>query len=415
MKIIKKAILLVCDGLGDRPQKAYNNKTPLEYAHKPNLNNLAENSECGIMDVISAGRCVGSDTGHLALLGYDPYKIYTGRGPFEALGIGMEVQKGDVAFRCNFSTVDENLIVKDRRAGRIEKGTKELAASLNELEINGIKCLVKESVAHRAALVLRGDNLSSNISDADPHNIGEKIWTVQPLDESESAKKTAELVNEFVQKSYQILKEHPVNLERIKNNLPPANIILPRGAGLAPKIKSFEKQYKIKGGCLVEVGLLKGLAKYLEMDLFESYGATGGLDTDLNEMSKTAIKSLEKVDFLLWNIKGCDVAGHDGDFKAKVQMVEKIDLMIGDFIKKAENKFKDMVLVVTADHSTPVSVKDHSGDAVPIMFYGSVVRSDDIGEFSERSCAKGGAGRIKGTDLMVMITNLMGAQEKFGA
>ncbi len=182
-----KGLLLICDGMGDRPVPELENKTPLEYARTPTLDRLAREGECGLMDPIAPGIRAGSDTAHLAILGYDPYKVYQGRGPFEALGIGMEVRGGDVALRCNFSTVDENWRVIDRRAGRITEGTRELAEAVNGVEIEGVQCFFKESVAHRGALAMRGENLSPHITDVDPHAEGETVAECQPIDPSDTA------------------------------------------------------------------------------------------------------------------------------------------------------------------------------------------------------------------------------------
>jgi 2,3-bisphosphoglycerate-independent phosphoglycerate mutase len=159
-RALYKGLLLIADGLGDRPVPEMGSKTPLEYAATPTLDRLAREGECGLMDPIAPGIRAGSDTAHLAILGYDPYRVYQGRGPFEALGIGMEVRGGDVALRCNFSTVDAEMRVIDRRAGRITEGTRELAEAVNGVEIDGVQCFFKESVAHRGALVLRGEGLS---------------------------------------------------------------------------------------------------------------------------------------------------------------------------------------------------------------------------------------------------------------
>jgi len=197
----RKALILIGDGMGDRPVSQLGGKTPLEVAQTPNLDRIAREGECGLMDPIAPGIRAGSDTSHLAILGYDPFECYTGRGPFEALGIGMDVKPGDIAFRCNFATVDEDLVVLDRRAGRIREGTHELAEALNEEigEIEGVRCIVKESVEHRAALILRGEGLGDKVSDVDPHETGRKIHEAEG--EDEPSRRAARVLNEFVRRS----------------------------------------------------------------------------------------------------------------------------------------------------------------------------------------------------------------------
>lgn len=408
-----KALLLIADGLGDRPIEELGNKTPLEVAEKPNLDKLAAEGECGIMDPIAPGVRAGSDTSHLAILGYDPYKYYTGRGPFEAAGIGMDVRQGDVAFRCNFTTVDENMVVTDRRAGRITEGTDQLAAAVNGMEIDGVQVIFKESVAHRGALVLRAPGLGANVTDTDPHHEGAKVAKCEALDPNDNdGAETAKVVNEFVARSYKILKDHPINRERIAQGLNPANIILPRGAGIAPHMESFETEHGLKAACVAETGLIDGVARYVGMEVTNVPGATGGADSNLIDMAKAIVERLQTFDFVLCNVKGADVGGHDGVPQVKIDMIAKLDEMVA-YLRA--NLPADTYIVLTADHSTPCAVKDHSGDPVPIVFWGDGVRTDSCVHFDERSVAMGGVHRIRGIDVMKILTQLMNVQEKFGA
>jgi len=408
-----KAILLIGDGLGDRPVPELGNKTPLEVADKPTLDRLATEGECGLMDPIAPGVRAGSDTSHLAILGYDPYKHYTGRGPFEAAGIGMDVKQGDVAFRCNFTTVDSNMVVIDRRAGRITEGTDQLAAVVNGMQIEDVVCLFKESVAHRSALVLRGPGLGANITDTDPHVVCEKVHQAEPVDPNDAASaKTARIVNEFVRRSYELLNGHQVNQARRAMGEEPANIILPRGGGLAPHLTPINDRFNIKSACVAETGLIKGVAKYVGMKIIDVPEATGGLDSNLIAMAKAIIDALKDHNFVLCNVKGADIGGHDGISQSKIDLIDQMDVMVKYLL---DNIGPETYIVLTADHSTPVSVKDHSGDPVPIVFWGPGVRTDECRSFDERSVAKGGIHRIRGIDVMNIITQLMIVQDKFGA
>ncbi|MBP5273785.1 MAG: 2,3-bisphosphoglycerate-independent phosphoglycerate mutase [Abditibacteriota bacterium] len=408
-----KGILLVADGLGDRPLKELDGKTPLEAADIPNIDKFARESVCGQLDTIGTGVRAGSDTAHISLLGYDPYVYYTGRGPFEAAGIGMDVKQGDVAFRCNFSTVDDNMVITDRRAGRITEGTDLLAEAVNGMMIDDMQILFKESVAHRGALIIRGANLGADITDTDPHHENAAVLTSRAKDPEDAASaRTAYAVNEFVKRSYALLKDHPVNVKRIKEGLHPANIILPRGGGVGPSMAPFAEKYGIKGACVSETGLINGVAKYVGMTIYNTPEATGGYDTDCIAMAKNIVKALETHDFVLCNVKAADVAGHDGNPKGKIEMLAKLDEMIKYLM---ENTPQDTYITFTADHSTPCNLKDHSGDPVAIAMWGPDVRTDHVTEYTERACALGGLGRIKGSDIMNIMTNLMNVQEKFGA
>ncbi|EHP87073.1 2,3-bisphosphoglycerate-independent phosphoglycerate mutase [Methanotorris formicicus] len=405
-----KAVIFIIDGLGDRPNKEGN--TPLKEANTPTMDKIAKEGICGIMNAVDIGVRPGSDTSHLAILGYNPYEVYTGRGPFEACGVGIDVKEGDIAFRCNFATVDENFVVLDRRAGRI-KETEELARELDGLEIDGVKVIFKQSGGYRAALVLRGDGLSDKITDADPKKEGRKVKMIEPLDDSEEAKRTAEILNKLLKIAYEKLNNHPINEERRKKGLPVANMILPRGAGKVPYVQKFEERYGLKGACIAGTGLIKGIAKMAGLDLIEVEGATGTPETNFMGKAKALVEALKEYDFILINVKGADEAGHDGDYETKKIVIEKIDEMLKYFI---ENVDKDEVyLVLTGDHSTPIEEKDHSADPIPIVIWGRSVRTDDVEKFDEFSTYKGGLGWIKGKYIMPILMDLMGLANKYGA
>jgi 2,3-bisphosphoglycerate-independent phosphoglycerate mutase len=415
-----KGVLIIGDGLADRPVVELDGRTPLEAADTLNLDNVAAAGECGQMDPIGPGVRAGSDTSHLALLGYDPFKVYTGRGPFEAAGIGMEIRGGDICFRCNFSTLEGELKLHDgqfsgakiidRRAGRIASGTADLIAVINGMQIEDVTCFAKESVEHRAALVLRGPGLGSLVSDVDPHEEGAVPHGAHGQDEP--SEKAARIANEFVLRSWQALKDHPVNKARIAEGKPPANVLLPRGAGVAPDLKPFEQQHGIKGACVVETGLIAGIGRYLNMTIPDVPGATGGADTDELALARMICKMLNDHDFVLCNFKAPDLGGHDSKAQAKIAAAQKLDNLVGYVLANCP---EGTHIAVTADHSTPISFGDHTGDTVPFAVCGPNVRPDRVKKFDERSVVGGAIARIRGSDVMSILTNLMGVQEKFGA
>jgi 2,3-bisphosphoglycerate-independent phosphoglycerate mutase len=404
-----KLLLIICDGMGDRPSTELGGKTPLEYAKSPNFDWFAENGICGIMDTIAPGIPPGSDTAHLALLGQNPYKVYSGRGPFEAYGIGMEVKPGDVALRGNFATVDDNLTIIDRRAGRIKVDTKEIAESLNKIHVEGAEIYFTQGTEHRAALVIRGEGLSSDISATDPHRSGCCPETAKAL--SQDAEKTVAIIDEFSQKAHAVLKAHPVNKKRESQGKLPANYILLRGAGTAPNLTNLQEKYGLSGSAIVGVMLVKGVCRALGMETSEVEGATGGVDTDMMAKAKAAITALETHDFVLLHVKACDILGHDGDAKGKVGTIERLDEMLG-YIKERSH---GICIAITADHSTPVSVRNHTGDPVPLAIFGEGLRKDDVDKYDEISCAKGGLGRIKGNDLLPILLDLVDKSDMYGA
>lgn len=402
----EKAILIVCDGVGDL---LVGGRTPLQRARKPNLDELAREGACGLVYSIAPGIIPGSDTSHLALFGYDPFKYYSGRGVFEALGAGVELREGDVAFRSNFATVDKKMDVVDRRAGRLEsEHARRLGRELDGMECGGVKIVFKPTTEHRASLVLKGKGLSSAVSDTDPHEKG-RVLTSKALDESREAAETARVLNEFTRKSFEVLSESKLNEERKRGGKAVANIVLSRGAGIFERVPGLKEKHGFEGACVAGGALYKGVAKFVGMKVLEVEGATGTLETNLHAKAKAALNALREFDFVFVHVKGCDNASHDGDLEAKVGMIEKIDGMVGE-LKKA-----DANIIVTADHSTPVSLREHSWEPTPILINGPKVRRDDVKKFDEISCAKGSLGIMRGLDVMPVVVGLMGRAKMFGA
>lgn len=410
-------MLIVADGMADRPIKELGWKTPLEVARKSSMDFIAESGVCGIMDIVSPGIPPGSDTGNMALLGYDPYRYYTGRGALEALGWGLEVKEGDVCFRCNFATVDDDLTVLDRRAGRISNDdASKLAESLQKVKLSdsSVKFLFQNTIQHRAALVLRGPKLSASVSNSDPKKVGEKVLEVKPLNNTAEASFTAKIVNELLQKFHRILKNHKVNHERVKRGLPPANIILCRGAGNIPNLPTLSEIYNINATCIAVTSLIRGVCKVAGMRLTTVEGATGTPQTDYLAKAKAAVEALKgDSHFVFLHVKAPDVTSHDGDFQQKIKVIENIDSMIAYIIDHVD--MSETYIAITADHTTSCVTRNHEGDPVPIAITGPFVRKDDVKRYDERSCSKGGLGRIRGVDLMPMLMNFIGKVEKFGA
>jgi len=406
---MKKVVFVVIDGLGDRPLAEFNHQTPLEAAETPNLDKLAAGGISGAMDTVDVGVRPGSDTAHLALFGYDPAVYYTGRGPFEVAGLGMEVLPGDICFRANMGTVGKDLVVKDRRAGRIDD-TGELVDLLNNSEIDGISFLLKKGVGHRVGLIMRGRGLSANITDCDPHAEGVKVHQAEAKDGTPEAVFTAKTLNKFLEMAHCKLSGLATNKEREKRGELAANYVLVRGAGTLPQITPFFDKYHLKAVCIAGGGLYKGIAKLIGMDAPEIKGATGKFDSDLDKKITAVLKLYSRYDFFFVHIKAADSYGEDGNCQGKKEFIEKIDRSLAPLFH-----LKDTLVVVTADHSTPCRLKAHSADDVPVVIYGQEIRDDDVEHFNERECAKGRLGHIKGTNLMPIIIDMMGMAELFGA
>lgn len=406
---MNKAMLVVMDGLGDRPLKELGGLTPLEAAHTPNLDALAARGITGIMNAIGVGLRPGSDTSHLAILGYDIDRYYTGRGTIEVAGLGMDLEAGDVALRGNLGTVDDNLTVVDRRAGRITD-TGPFVKDLDGLTYEGVTLKVRPGTGHRAGLILRGPHLSSRISDGDPHEVGVKIHLVEPLDASQEAAFTAKVLNHFLTEAHRILKDNPLNKERIAQGQPPANYLLVRGAGYYKLIEKFQQRYGLKACTIAGGGLYKGVGAFTGMDVLNVPGATGLPNTDIEAKFRAAREALEGAyDFAFVHVKAADTFGEDGDFLGKRDFINRVDA--------AARLLLDLpyLVAVTADHSTPCALKRHSGDPVPLMMAGEgMVRPDLVTQYGERACARGDLGRLTGLQVMPEIINVLGLSKLIG-
>lgn len=398
----KKVLLVVIDGLGDRPIASLNGLTPLESARTPNLNLLAEKAQCGLLDPLGVGVRAGSDVSIMNLLGYRPSQYYCGRGPLEALGLNMNLKQGDVCFRADFATVDSQMKIVDRRAGRIADASA-FEKDLNKVKVEGATFEFKVGVGHRGVLVVRGNGLSTKIGDTDPRAEGRKALEPKPLDATPEAKKTSAFLTGFLKKTRLMLKKHPENKKRVKQKFPPANFILLRGAGNPPNWPSFEQKTGLQAACVAAGALEKGIARAAGMVVLNVSGATGKSDTDLLAKVVAAKKALSNYPFVFLHIKATDNYSHDGDYAGKRNFIERIDLAFKEIIS-----LTNTLVVVTADHSTPCALKNHSGDPVPIMFACDGLRKDAVKKFGERECTKGIEGRLRGADLMDEALNLSG-------
>jgi 2,3-bisphosphoglycerate-independent phosphoglycerate mutase len=415
-KLKRKAVLVSIDGLGDRPIHELGARTPLEAAVTPTLDAMASEGVVGLVDPYAPGIPCGTDVGHLCMLGYDPKEVYSGRGPIEAMGAGLEIFPGDVAFRCNFATVDNNGIVQDRRAGRINQGVTELAGILDNITLNeNVIANFAPATEHRAVLVLRGVGLSPHVSDSDPggKNEGMAIQPIRPLDATEAALKTARALEQYLAIARELLNQHPINKQRIMSGLLPANTILTRSGGIVTHCIPLKERFDgIRCAAVSGEITVQAIAKMTGMKTFIHPGITGSYDFNGQLKASAALELLHDNDLVLVHVKATDLAGHDGRWDAKKTIIEQIDKMV-EGIKA--NSPPDTLIAITADHSTPCEVGEHSGDPVPVVIWGKGVRVDKQVTYGETSCSLGGLGRITGKDFFHILIDLMGFSKKLGA
>lgn len=408
-----KLLYVIIDGMGDLPVRKLGNKTPLEAAKTPNMDQLAKSGKTGLMYTVKKGMAPESDVAVISLLGYDPFKYSTGRGIIEAVGAGIELKDGGLAVRCNFATAGEGNTLIDRRVGR--NLTTEEASQLCKVANQQIKLTshpatfeFKNTLGHRAVLVIRHKDkaLSSKISNSDPayaiinglgvalEDVEMVVKTVQPLDTSEEAKISADLVNEFIDKSRQLWDEHPINQKRVAEGKLKANVVLTRDAGSQlPKFFNINNYYCVNFAALADMITERGIAKLAGMDAELLPPPSGNLKADCELRAKRLLEVLPMHDCFYIHLKGPDEPAHDGDCDRKTEIISAIDeYFFGNLLPKID--LKDTLICITADHATPCEMKIHSDTPVPLLISGGKLTSDGSQVFSEQECSKGSLGTL---------------------
>ena len=386
-----KIILFVADGLGGLPLSP-EGKTELETARTPNLDRLAALGITGLSEPVGPGITPGSGPGHMALFGYDPVANRIGRGVLEALGIDFPLERTDVAARGNFCTVDDQGRIVDRRAGRIStERCIELCRLLRErVRVEGAEVFVEPVREHRFVLVIRGEHLGDRISDTDPQRVGAE--PLAPIAEDPASEQTAQIVSAFVRQAAEVLRDHH-----------PANMLLLRGFSKHPDLPTMSEVYGLHAVALAVYPMYRGLAKLVGMRVANA-GRT------LEEQIEALKREWEQGDFFFVHYKYTDSTGEDGDFDAKVRRIEELDGVIPQIMALHPDVF-----IFTGDHSTPSALRSHSWHPVPVLLVAKHCRPDEVREFGERACARGGLGLVPACHLLPLALAYAGRLQKFGA
>lgn len=390
-----KYIVILSDGVADQPIAKYNYKTPLMMANKPYIDELCKRSRCGLLETVPADMPPGSEIANLSVLGYDVKNIYEGRGVLEAASMGIDIKNNELALRCNLICI-ENDIINNHSAGHISnEAAHELIKSLkNELDSNSVK--LYPGVSYRHLLVIKEGN--KNINCTPPHDVPGTIYKevlVKP--NTSEAYRTAEILNNLIIKSQEILKNHKINIQRIKEGKDPANSLWPWSPGYKPNMKSFQELFGIKGAVISAVDLLYGIGKYAGFKPIYVQGSTGLHDTNYEGKAKAAVEALDEVDFVYLHIEASDEAGHEGDVELKTKTIEYLDKRVVKYIIEETAKMKEEVAIaLLPDHPTPCELRTHTHDPVPFMIYHPLYKADDVSIFDEESVKNGGFGLLKG-------------------
>lgn len=401
-----KYIVVLCDGMADYPIKELGGKTPLEYANTPNFDKLARKSKVGLVKTVSDGMSPGSDVANLSVLGYDPEKYYTGRSPLEAGSIGIDMLSTDVSLRCNLVTVTDEPNYEDKKildycADDIT--TSEAAVLIEYLaeNLDSDEFKFYSGVSYRHCLIWSNGTLEIGKL-IPPHDI-----TGRPIREYVPTHKNALKLYDLMKKSYDLLKNHPVNIARVKKGLHPANSIWLWGEGVRAELDSFKEKFGIKASMISAVDLLKGIGKFSGMNVIEVEGATGYIDTNFDGKANAAIKELESgQDFVYIHIEAPDECGHRNEVQNKVKAIELIDEKILAPIILGLDKMYDYRILVVPDHATPLSLKTHTNDPVPFFIYDSRKVLDGVDVFNENTARDTGFYIEKGYEMMKLFLGL---------
>ena len=389
----KKFIVVLGDGMADEPIESLGGKTPLQYADTPALDRLSKFSEIGLVHTIPEGMKPGSDTANLSVLGYDPKIYYSGRSPLEALSIGVPMKDTDIALRCNIVTISENdvpfeeQIIIDHSSGEIS--TEDCAVLLNavkeELQNETYQFYVGTSYRH-CLIWNRGQVLELS---QPPAVLGQVIGQYLPSDEN---------LLYMMKRSYEILKDHPLNIERKKKGLNPANCCWFWGAGTKPMLSSFEEKNGVKGMMVSAVDLLKGIAVGAGMGVAHVEGANGGLNTNYEGKTQAALDALKNgYDFAYIHVEAPDEMGHQGSVEKKVKSIEYLDQrVIGPLTKALDEDKTEYRLLVMPDHPTPIRVRTHTADSVPYLLYDSNIQQEHTWNYNEKEAKESGNYVAKG-------------------
>jgi 2,3-bisphosphoglycerate-independent phosphoglycerate mutase len=425
-----KHIIILGDGMADLPVERLGGKTLLQYVHKPMMDQLAREGRCGRLVTVPEGFPPGSEVANTAILGYDLNKVYEGRGPLEAASIGYEMQPDDFAIRCNIITLEDgkiithnggNLQTDDARV-LIDYLNEHLAKPVNEAQgCERVKFIT--GIQYRHLLVIKGG--SKHIVCAPPHDHPNEPWRpllVKPADSqlcsgAATAKEpsrltpqqTADLINDLILKSQQLLANHPYNLAKAEKGERQANSIWPWSGGYRPSMETLMQQYpQVKSGSVISaVDLIQGIGRYAGLNIIKVPGATGLADTNYEGKAQAAIEALRTQDFVFVHVEASDEAGHDGDLELKLRTIEYLDQRLIAPIYNEVRTWNDPVCIaVLPDHLTPVEQRIHVGQPVPFLIWHRDIEPDEVQQYDEVSCVSGSYGLLKLNEFMQTLMSI---------
>ena len=395
-----KYIIILGDGMADELIASLGNKTCLQAANKPNIDKIASLGCSGLLDTIPEGFAPGSEIANMSVLGYDVAKVFEGRGSLEAASMGVAIEDGEMAMRCNIICIAENKI-KNHSAGHIsnEEATELILFLQKELGNDVINFF--PGVSYRHLLKIKGGN--KNLTCTPPHDVpGTPFADVMIQPETPEAVETSALLNDLILRSQALLENHPVNLKRAAAGKDKANSIWPWSPGYKPEMKTLLETYHLKSGAVISaVDLIKGIGVYAGLKVIEVEGATGLYNTNYEGKAEAAIDALRESDFVYLHIEASDEAGHEGDVDLKIKTIEYLDSRVVKPIFEEVSKWNEPVTIaILPDHPTPCAIKTHTNSPVPFIIYRPGEKADEVTVYDEFAAEKGSYGLLKGAEFM---------------
>lgn len=399
-----KHLIVLADGMADWPCEELGGKTPLQYADTPHFDYLARNGRNGRLKTVPDGFHPGSEVANSSILGYDQRVVYEGRGPLEAASIGVDLAEDDLALRCNLISIDGE-VLKSHSCGRLETEEGDVLIKFLEEKLGSERVHFYTGVQYRHLLVVKGGH--KNLLCTPPHDIpGKPFGTYMLREGCPEARETAELLRDLVIRSQALLKDHPLNLQRVKEGKEPANSIWPWGGGYRPAMAPLASRFPDiqRGAVITAVDLIRGIGRYAGLRVIDVEGATGLYDTNYEGKAQAALEALKTDDFVYLHLEASDEAGHDGNLALKLKTVRDIDNRLLAPILEQMNGFEEPLCVaLLPDHPTPVKLRTHTADPIPFCIYYPGIEPDEVQTFDEEACKNGSYGLLYEDDFIVEL------------
>ena len=403
-----KYIIILGDGMADEPIASLHNKTCLQAANKPSIDKVAAMGRCGMLDTIPVGFAPGSEIANLSVLGYDVPKVFEGRGSLEAASMGVAIDEGEMAMRCNLICIADGKI-KNHSAGHISNEEAEELILFLQKELGNGQVHFFPGVSYRHLLKLKGGR--KELKCTPPHDVtGTPFAEVVIQAETEEAKASADLLNDLILRSQKLLEHHPVNLKRAAAGKDKANSIWPWSPGYKPEMKTLMELYGLKSGSVISaVDLIRGIGVYAGLKVIEVEGITGLYNTNYEGKAQAAIEALRTNDFVYLHIEASDEAGHEGDVDLKIKTIEYLDYrVVQPILEEVASWDEPVTIAILPDHPTPCAIKTHTNKPVPFVIYRTNEAGDDVQQYHEFACEKGSYGLLKGMEFMQTLISPKG-------